>query len=253
MNNLFRYNLYLYHYLVRVSNTDTIDRVWPVNLLVAPSHSIAIVSSISRPLAIVVDTIAIRSMIVRTALVDKRTSTSIISWLSRSLAIITTISITSIVSMNTLGASVVVADSMTISWLSRSLAISISSIVSMQTLGASVCVAYSTAITISRLGISGPLAISMSNIVSVGVLGRVVSISMVSLGDIDRSSTISMTIAISRFSLSRSLTISIISIPTMKTLRTPVCVATATIRMVGNTSIAIARLSSYYCGKGCNY
>merc|ERR1719422_1997619 len=131
---------------------------------------------------------------------------------------------------------------MTISWLSRPLAISISSIaissiVSMQTLGASVCVAYGMAITISRLGISGPLAISMSNIVSVGVLGRVVSISMVSLGDIDRSSTISM----------------IIAIPTMKTLRTPVCVATATIRMVGNTSIAIARLSSYYCGKGCNY
>merc|ERR1711942_232709 len=219
MNNLFRYNLYLYFYLVRVSNTDTIDRVWPVNLLVAPSHSIAIVSSISRPLAIVVDTIAIRSMVVRTALVDKRAGTSIISWLSRSLAIITTISITSIVSMNTLGASVVVADSMTISWFSRSLAISISSIaissiVSMQTLGASVCVAYSMAISISRLGISGPLAISMSNIVSVGVLGRVVSISMVSLGDIDRSSTISMTIAISRFSLSRSLTISIISIPT---------------------------------------
>merc|ERR1711942_144180 len=298
MNNLFRYNLYLYLYLVRVSNTDTIDRVWPVNLLVAPSHSIAIVSSISRPLAIVVDTIAIRSMVVRTALVDKRAGTSIISWLSRSLAIITsisitsitittiacktlsgsvcvtsgiswlsisgplaiitTISITSIVSMNTLGASVVVADSMTISWLSRPLAISISSIaissiVSMQTLRASVCVAYGMAITISRLSISGPLAISMSNIVSVGVLGRVVSISMVSLGDIDRSSTISMTIAISRFSLSRSLTISMISIPTMKTLRTPVCVATATIRMVGNTSIAIARLSSYYCGKGCNY
>merc|ERR1711862_727431 len=131
--------------------------------------SIAIVSSISRSLAIVVDTIAIRSMVVRTALVDKRAGTSIISWLSRSLAIITTISR--------------------------------SSIVSMQTLGASVCVAYGMAITISRLGISGPLAISMSNIVSIGVLGRVVSISMVSLGDIDRSSAISMTIAISRFSL----------------------------------------------------
>merc|ERR1712002_893657 len=179
-------------------------------------------------------------MVVRTALVDKRAGTAIISRLSRSLAIITTISITSIVSMDTLGASVVVADSMTITWLSRPLAIAISSIsitsiVSMQTLGASVCVAYSMAITISRLGISGPLAISVSNIVSIGVLGRVVSISMVSLGDIDRSSTISMTIAITRFSLSRSLTISMISIPTivtMKTLRTPVCVATASIRMV---------------------
>merc|ERR1719317_1650550 len=101
-------------------------------------------------------------MVVRTALVDKRAGTSIISWLSRTLAIIT---------------------SMTISWLSRPLAISISSIaissiVSMQTLGASVCVAYGMVNTISRLGISGPLAISMSNIVSVGVLGRVVSISM---------------------------------------------------------------------------
>merc|ERR1719250_101307 len=120
----------LYQCLVRVSNTEAIGRVWPVNLLVAAATmgiSIAIVSSISRPLAIVVDTIAIRSMVVRTALVDKRACTAIISWLSRSLAIITTISITSIVSMNTLGASVVVADSMTISWLSRPLAISISS------------------------------------------------------------------------------------------------------------------------------
>merc|ERR1719250_175808 len=119
----------LYQCLVRVSNTEAIGRVWPVNLLVAAATmgiSIAIVSSISRPLAIVVDTIAIRSMVVRTALVDKRACTAIISWLSRSLAIITTISITSIVSMNTLGASVVVADSMTISWLSRPLAISIS-------------------------------------------------------------------------------------------------------------------------------
>merc|ERR1711887_366763 len=156
--------------------------------------SIAIISSISRPLTIVVDTIAIRSMVVRTALVDIRAGTAIVSWLSGPLAIITTISVTSIVSVDTLGASV--------------------------------CVAYSMAVTISRLSISGPLAISMSNVVSIGVLGWVVSISMVSLGDIDRSSTISMTI--SRFSLSRSLTISMISISTivtMKTLRTPVCVA----------------------------
>merc|ERR1712117_265207 len=220
--------------------------------------SIAIISSISRPLTIVVDTIAIRSMVIRTALVDIRAGTAIISWLSRSLAIITTISVTSIVSMDTLGASVVIADSMTITWLSRPLAvistISVTSIVSMQTLGASVCVAHSMAVTISRLGISRSLAIIVSNVVSVGVMGRVVSISMISLGDIDRSSTISMAISISRFSLSRSLTISMVSIPTivtMKTLRTPVCVATASIRMVGNTSIAIARLSRCYCGKGC--
>merc|ERR1711962_1804792 len=109
--------------------------------------SIAIISSISRPLAIVVDTIAIRSMVIRTALVDIRAGTAIITWLSRSLAIITTISVTSIVSM--------------------------------QTLGASVCVAYSMAVTISRLSISGTLAISVSDFVSVCVMGRVVSISMI--------------------------------------------------------------------------
>merc|ERR1719430_2311031 len=113
---------------------------------------------------------------------------------------------------------------MTITWLSRPLAvistIAVTSVVSMQTLGASVCVAHSMAVTISRLGISGPLAISVSNVVSVCVMGRVVSISMISLGDIDRSSTISMAISISRFSLSRSLTISMVSIPTIVTMET---------------------------------
>merc|ERR1719312_1718505 len=173
-----------------------------------------------------------------------------------------TISITSIVSMNTLGASVVVADSMTISWLSRSLAISISSIaissiVSMQTLGASVCVAYGMAITISRLGISRPLAISMSNIVSVGVLGRVVSISMFSLGDIDRSSTISMTIAISRLSLPLAIISSIAS----QALGASVLRAVPTIRMISHgidtvtISISIPGLSCTQAGKSydcCN-
>merc|ERR1719376_1322402 len=133
-----------------------------------------------------------------------------ITWLSGPLAVISTIAITSVVSVDTLGASVVIADSMAITWLSGPLAvistIAITSIVSMQTLRASVCVAHSMAVTISRLSISGPLAISMSNVVSIGVMGRVVSISMISLGDIDRSSTISMAISISRFSLSRSLT-----------------------------------------------
>merc|ERR1712002_1395532 len=129
-------------------------------------------------------------MVVRTALVDKRAGTAIISRLSRSLAIITTISITSIVSMDTLGASVVVADSMTITWLSRPLAIAISSIsitsiVSMQTLGASVCVAYSMAITISRLGISGPLAIIStipSQALGASVLRAVPTIRMIGNG-----------------------------------------------------------------------
>merc|ERR1719347_579483 len=74
---------------------------------------------------------------------------------------------------------------------------------------------------------------------------------MVSLGDMDRSSSISMTITVSGLSLSRPLAkVSIPTIMSMKTLRTPVCVAAASIRMVGNTSIA--RLSSCKGGKGCN-
>merc|ERR1712121_126302 len=102
--------------------------------------TISIISSISCPLAIMVDTIAIRSMVGRTALVDKRAGTAIISRLSRSLAIITTIAITSIMSMKTL-------------W-------------------ASVSLAYSMTISVSGLGISvgRPLAISMSNVISISVM-----------------------------------------------------------------------------------
>merc|ERR1719481_634432 len=193
-----------------MSHTDTISRVWPVHLLKAASYTISIVSSISCPLAIMVDTIAIRSVVVRKALVDKRAGSAIISRLSRSLAIISTIAITSIMSMKTLRASVSVAYSMTISIsrLSRSLAIistiPITTIVSMKTLGASVSVAHGMTITISGLGVSvsRPLAISMSNVISISVMGRVVSISMVSLGDMDRSSSISMTISIPGLSLS---------------------------------------------------
>merc|ERR1712055_431220 len=102
-------------------------------------------------------------MVIRTALVDIRAGTAIITWLSGPLAVISTIAITSIVSM--------------------------------QTLGASVCVAYSMAVTISRLSISGPLAISVSNVVSVGVMGRVVSISIsisMSRFSLSRSLAISM-------------------------------------------------------------
>merc|ERR1719250_144071 len=146
----------LYQCLVRVSNTEAIGRVWPVNLLEAAATmgiSIAIVSSISRPLAIVVDTIAIRSMVVRTALVDKRASTSMISCLSRSLAIITTISITSItvttIACKTLSGTVCISSG--ISWLSisRSLAIiptiAITSItIASQALGCSIHRAAST-------------------------------------------------------------------------------------------------------------
>merc|ERR1712025_1359997 len=120
--------------------------------------AISIISSISCPLAIVVDTIAIRSMVVRTALVDKRTGTAIISGLSRSLAIITTIAITSIsvttITSKTLCGSVGVSSS--ISWLgiSRPLTIiptiTITSIaVASQALGSSV---HRAATTIGMIG-----------------------------------------------------------------------------------------------------
>merc|ERR1712066_1020374 len=113
-------------------------------------------------------------------------------------------------SMKTLWASVSVAYGMTITisrlGISRPLAIistiPITTIVSMKTLGASVSVAYGMTIAIPGLGDSRPLAISMSNVISISVMGRVISISMVSLGDMDRSSSISMTISIPGLSLS---------------------------------------------------
>merc|ERR1712106_1079282 len=92
-----------------------------------------------------------------------------------------------------------------ISWLSISRplaitmtisAISITTIVSMESLWASVGVAGGMAITIS-----------LSNVISVGVRLWVITISMVSLGHMDRSSSISMTIAISWLSISRPLAI----------------------------------------------
>merc|ERR1711892_72037 len=127
----------------------------------------------------------------------------------------------------------------------------------MESLWASVGVAGSMAITISWLSISRPLTISVSNVISVGVRLWVITISMVSLGHMDRSSSISMTIAISWLSISRPLaitisTISISTIVSMKTLRTPVCVAAASIGMESYTAIAIARLSSGKAGKGHN-
>merc|ERR1712212_245798 len=185
----------MYH-LVRMSNTDTIGRVWPVHLLEAACMSIAIsmaiakISSISRPLAIVVDTIAIRSMVVRTALVDVRAGTTIISWLSGPLPVKSTISISTIVAVKSLWASVSVAESVAmISWLriSRPLAvkstISVSTIMAVKSLWASVSVTDSVAV-ISWFSISRPLAISMPNVISIGVVCRVVAISMVSLGHI---------------------------------------------------------------------
>jgi len=250
-----------------MSNTDTIGRVWPVHLLeaacmpIAISMAIAKISSISRPLAIVVDTIAIRSMVVRTALVDVRAGTAIISWLSGPLAVKSTISISTIVAVKSLWAPVSVADSVAmISWLGISgplavkstisiSTISVSTIVAVKSLWASVSVTDSMAV-ISWFSISGPLAISMSNVISIGVVCRVVAISMVSLGHIDRSSSISMTISIASLSLPLAIAIAMIPMAiASEALGRSVDRATATIGVVGNT---IARLSSSKAGKGCN-
>merc|ERR1711942_610066 len=220
MNNLFRYNLYLYHYLVRVSNTDTIGRVWPVNLLVAPSHSIAIVSSISRPLAIVVDTIAIRSMVVRTALVDKRAGTAIISWLSRPLAIITTIAITSITV----------------------------STIACKALCGSVCISSG----ISWLSISRPLAI----IPTIAITSITIASQALGCSIHRAASTIRMirNSSISRLSLALAITITTITITTItiasQALGRSVDRAAATIGVKSHSSIA--RLSSCQAGKGGN-
>merc|ERR1712128_295852 len=135
-----------------MGNTDTIAGVWPADLLVTSSYSsisitsISKISSICRPLAIVVDTIAIRSMVVRAALLDIRAGTTIVSSISRPLAItITSVSIRTIPS---------------------------------KPLWASVGVASGIA-AIAWLSISRPLAIT--NVVTIGVRLWVVSISMVSL------------------------------------------------------------------------
>merc|ERR1711970_643064 len=145
-------------------------------------------------------------MVVRTALVDKRAGMTIITWLSRSLAIsIISMSIPTIVSMESLWTSMSITDCMTISWLS----------------------------------ICRPLV----NTVTIVVMGRVVAISMVSLGDIDRGSSISMAIAIS--SISRPLTIDIsMSVVSMETLWTSMCITMASIGMECNTTIAIVSMVS---------
>jgi len=124
--------------LVGVSNINSICRVGPVNMLEAATTitimSIAIVSSISRSLAIMVDAIAIRSMIVRAALVNIGACTTIVSSISRSLSIVT------IMSMKTLWASMIVACSMAIVAITRlSLSLSIVTItIASQALGSSV-------------------------------------------------------------------------------------------------------------------
>merc|ERR1711862_774858 len=152
-------------------------------------------------------------MVVRTALVDKRAGTSIISWLSRSLAIITTISVTSIACKALCGS---VCISSGISWLSisRSLAIiptiAIASItIASQALGCSIHRAAST------------------------------------IGMIRNSS-------ISWLSLALAITITTITIATIasQALGSSVDRAAATIGVKSHSSIA--RLSSCQAGKGGN-
>merc|ERR1719419_542233 len=125
-------------------------------------------------------------MIVRAALVNIGAGTTIVSSISRSLSIVT------IMSMKTLWASMIVACSMAIvaiTRLSLSLSIvtmSVASIVSMKTLGTSMSVADSMTIAITRFSFTLSIAITMSNVVTISVVGRVVTVTMVSLGHIDR-------------------------------------------------------------------
>merc|ERR1739838_799484 len=161
---------------------------------------------------------------------------------------ITAISITTIVSMQTLGASVGVAGGMTIaiSWLSIS-----RPLVNVVTIGV-----MGRSIAISRLSFSKPLAIAMTTsiatIVSSQPLCGSVYRAAATIGMVSNT-TIS---TIARLSFSRPLTIamsiSIATIVSMQTLWASVCVAAASIRMIGNTSIAIARLGSSQAGKGHN-
>merc|ERR1712055_76293 len=112
-------------------------------------------------------------MVVRTALVDVRAGTAIISWLSGPLAIVTTISVTTI-ACKTLCGSVCISSGITRLSLSRPLAIistiAITSItISSQTLG---CPVYRAASTIGMISngtiswLSLTLAIAMIAIAS---------------------------------------------------------------------------------------
>merc|ERR1712227_296685 len=208
--------------LVWMVNIDTIVGVWSGHLLVTVSNAISIsITWLSGSLAIgVVDVVTIRTMIVRAGLLDIRVTTAIsITWLSRSLAIsitaISSITITTISKRETLWRSVGVAGSVTtISWLS--------------------------------LGIS--LAITIGNVITVAV-GSWISISIIRLGNTDGGRSIT-SIAIAWLSISLSI-VSITSIP-LDTLWASVIITTASISMVGNTTITISRLSSSKAGEGKN-
>merc|ERR1711962_987773 len=123
-------------------------------------------------------------MVIRTALVDKRAGTAIISWLSRSLAIITTISVTSIsvttIACKTLCGSVCISSGISRLSISRPLAIistiAIASItISSQTLGCSVHRAAST-IGMVRNGtiswLSLALAIAIAAIATIAIASQ---------------------------------------------------------------------------------
>jgi len=231
-------------------------------VLVAGSASVIPISiaRLSRPLAVgVVDVVAIGSVVVRAALVDKGVATAIaISRLSRPLAVsVAAISIATISSGQTLGAPVdragaaigMVGNS-AIARLSLSVplaitaisiaTISVAAIVSRESLGRSVGVA-SASIAISWLSLSVPLAIAI-DVVAIGVLGRAVAIAMVSLRHIHRGRSMTA-ITISRLSLCLPLAIIPIAIAAMETLGRSVCVAHTRVGVVGG-AIAIARLGS---------
>merc|ERR1712025_423063 len=172
-------------------------------------------------------------MIVRAGLLDIRVTTAIsITWLSRSLAIttISSIPITTISKRETLWRSVGVAGSITISWLSIGISLAIVTIssvssvtvtsISRETLWRSVGVAGSIT-TISWLSLSISLAITIGNVITVAV-GSWISISIIRLGNTDGG---------------RSIT----SIA-LASLWASVIITTASISMVGNTTITISRL-----------
>merc|ERR1719480_454666 len=262
-----------------------------VNKGVATAISI---SGLSRPLAISVAAISIATIASGQTLgasVDRAgavigvvgNSDNAISGLglSRPLAIVATISITTIaaiVSMKSPGRPVSVASGIAISGLSRPLAIvaTISAIVSMKSLGRPVSVA--SGIAISGLSLSVPLAIvatititTIPAIVSVKPLGRpvgvasgiaisrlslsvplaitidVVAVAMISLGHIHRGRSIA-SIAISWLSLGLPLAIIPIAISSMETLGRSVGVAHTRVGVVGG-AIAIARLGSGEAGE----
>merc|ERR1712183_655915 len=116
-------------------------------------------------------------MVVRTALVYIRAGTAIVSWLSRSLAIVTTISITSI-ACKTLCGSVSISSCISRLSISRPHAIiSISVTISSQTLGCSVYRAASTigmirSGTISWLSLTLAIAIAMIAIATIAIASQ---------------------------------------------------------------------------------